>query len=130
DGFDAQAIAAYDERKRQELLADASIVRNKLKIDAAIRNACCFLEVRERYGSFDAFLWHFVDGRPLRNHWATLQEIPASTAVSDAMSKELRRLGFSFVGSTICYAFMQAVGMVNDHVVDCFRWSEVSDLAR
>jgi DNA-3-methyladenine glycosylase I len=129
DGFDAQIIAAYDERKRQELLADAGIVRNRLKIDAAMRNARCFLDVREQHGSFDAFIWRFVDGRPRQNRWASLQEIPASTAESDAMSKELRRLGFTFVGTTICYAYMQAVGMVNDHVVDCFRWSEVRDLA-
>ncbi len=129
DDFDAQIIAAYDERKRQELLADSGIVRNRLKIDAAIRNARCFLGVRERYGSFDAFIWGFVDGRPRQNRWASLQEIPSSNADSDAMSKDLRRRGFTFVGTTICYAFMQAVGMVNDHIVDCFRWSEVRDLA-
>jgi DNA-3-methyladenine glycosylase I len=129
DGFDPQAVAAYDERKRQELLADAGIVRNRLKIDAAIRNARCFLNVGEQHGSFDAYIWRFVDGRPRQNRWASLQEIPASTADSDAMSKDLRRLGFTFVGTTICYAFMQAIGMVNDHVVDCFRWSEVRDLA-
>jgi DNA-3-methyladenine glycosylase I len=125
DGFDAHSIAQYDDRKVQELLADPEIVRNRLKIQAAIRNARAFLEMQSQHGSFDAFLWQFVDGQPLQNAWQTLQEIPASTKESDMMSKELKRHGFTFVGTTICYAFMQAVGMVNDHIVECFRWREV-----
>jgi DNA-3-methyladenine glycosylase I len=129
DGFDAEKIAHYDEHKYQELLANPAIVRNRLKIQAAIQNAQAFLQVRERFGSFDAFLWQFVDGTPIQNRWETLQEIPAYTKESDAMSKALKRLGFRFVGTTICYAFMQAVGMVNDHLVTCFRWDEVATLS-
>jgi DNA-3-methyladenine glycosylase I len=128
DGFDAEKVAHYDERKYQELLANPAIVRNRLKIQAAIHNAQAFLQVRERLGSFDAFLWQFVDGTPIQNRWETLQEVPAHTRESDAMSKALKRLGFRFVGTTICYAFMQAVGMVNDHLVTCFRWEEVAAL--
>jgi DNA-3-methyladenine glycosylase I len=130
DGFDAQKIAQYDDRKVQELLANPEIVRNRLKIQAAIRNARAFLVLQSQYGSFDAFLWQFVDGQPRQNAWQTLQDIPASTRESDAMSKELKRQGFTFVGTTICYAFMQAVGMVNDHIVECFRWQEVQLPAR
>ena len=125
DGFDAHKIAQYDDRKVQELLANPEIVRNRLKIQAAIQNARAFLEVQSQYGSFDAFLWRFVGGQPIQNAWQTLEDIPVSTRESDAMSKELKRHGFTFVGTTICYAFMQAVGMVNDHVVECFRWQEV-----
>jgi DNA-3-methyladenine glycosylase I len=125
DGFDAQKIAQYDERKVQELLANPEIVRNRLKIQAAIQNARAFLALQSRHGSFDDFIWQFVGGQPVQNAWQSLQEIPASTRESDAMSKELKRQGFTFVGTTICYAFMQSVGMVNDHVVDCFRWQEV-----
>jgi DNA-3-methyladenine glycosylase I len=125
DSFDANTIAHYDERKVQELLANPEIVRNKLKIQAAIQNARAFLALQSQHGSFDAFLWQFVDGQPRQNAWQTLQDIPASTRESDAMSKELKRQGFTFVGTTICYAFMQAVGMVNDHLVECFRWQEV-----
>ena len=125
DGFDAHKIAHYDDRKVQELLANPEIVRNRLKIQAAIRNARAFLELQSQYGSFDAFLWRFVGGQPIQNAWQTLQEIPASTRESDAVSKELKRQGFTFVGTTICYAFMQAVGMVNDHTVECFRWQEL-----
>lgn len=125
DGFDANTIACYDERKVQELLANPEIVRNKLKIQAAIQNARAFLALQSQYGSFDTFLWQFVDGQPLQNARQTLQDIPTSTRESDAMSKELKRRGFTFVGTTICYAFMQAVGMVNDHIVECFRWQEV-----
>lgn len=105
------------------------IVRNKMKIQAAIQNARSFLQVQSQFGSFDTFIWQFVDGKPIQNAWHTLQEVPAKTSESDAMSKELKKLGFSFVGSTICYAFMQAVGMVNDHLIDCFRWQEVRELA-
>lgn len=125
DGFDAHKIAQYDDRKVQELLANPEIVRNRLKIQAAIQNARAFLELQSQYGSFDAFLWRFVGGQPIQNAWQTLQEIPASTRESDAVSKELKRQGFTFVGTTICYAFMQAVGMVNDHTVECFRWQEL-----
>ena len=129
DGFDANTIARYDDGKVQELLANPEIVRNKLKIKATIQNARSFLEIQSQCGSFDAFLWRFVDGRPLQNAWQTMQEVPASTRQSDAMSKELKQHGFTFVGSTICYAFMQAVGMVNDHMVPCFRWQEVRTLS-
>jgi DNA-3-methyladenine glycosylase I len=130
DGFDAHKIARYDDRKVQELLANPEIVRNRLKIQAAIQNARAFLELQSHYGSFDAFLWPLVGGQPLQNTWQALQDIPASTRESDAMSKELKRHGFTFVGTTICYAFMQAVGMVNDHIVECFRWQEVQLAAR
>jgi DNA-3-methyladenine glycosylase I len=125
DGFDAHKIAHYDDRKVQELLANPEIVRNRLKIRAAIQNARAFLELQSQYGSFDAFLWRFVGGQPMQNAWQTLQEIPANTRESDTVSKELKRQGFTFVGTTICYAFMQAVGMVNDHTVECFRWQEL-----
>ncbi len=125
DGFDANKIAHYDDRKAQELLANPEIVRNKLKIKATIQNARALLEVQSQWGSFDAFLWRFVDGHPLQNTWQTMLEVPARTTYSDAMSKELKQSGFTFVGSTICYAFMQAVGIVNDHIVPCYRWQEV-----
>src|SRR5260370_26693840 len=130
DGFDALKIAHYDDRKVQELLVNPEIVRNRLKIQAAIQNARAFLEVQSHYGSFDAFLWRFVGGQPLQNAWQSLQDIPASTGESDAMSKELKRQGFTFVGTTICYAFMQAVGMVNNHTVECFRWQELQPPTR
>ncbi len=125
DNFDAHKIACYDENKFQELMANPNIIRNRQKIQATIQNARQFLQVQEQHGSFDAFIWRFVDNRPIQNAWQTRQDVPAKTTVSDTMSKELKKLGFAFVGSTICYAFMQAVGMVNDHTVDCFRWSEV-----
>jgi DNA-3-methyladenine glycosylase I len=128
DGFDAIKIAAYDEHKIQELLANPAIVRNKLKIQATIQNARSFLQVKSQWDSFDTFLWRFVDGHPLQNAWETMQQVPASTKQSDTMSKELKRSGFTFVGTTICYAFMQAVGMVNDHIVPCYRWQEVRTL--
>lgn len=128
DGFDANKIATYDERKVQELLANPAIVRNKLKIQASIQNARAFLEVKSQWDSFDAFIWRFVDGQPLQNAWETMQQVPASTKQSDAMSKELKRRGFTFVGTTICYAFMQATGLVNDHIVPCFRWQEIRTL--
>ncbi len=128
DGFDASKIARYNDYKYQELLANPTIVRNKQKIQAAIQNAQAFLRVQEQHGSFDAFIWRFVDGEPIQNAWQLQREVPAKTQESDAMSKELKRLGFAFVGSTICYAFMQAVGMVNDHTMNCFRWAEVRNL--
>jgi len=129
DHFEAIKIANYSDTKVQELLSNPGIVRNRLKIQAAIQNARSFLEVQDQYGSFDTYIWQFVDGKPVQNSWKSLQEIPATTKASDAMSKELKKLRFTFVGSTICYAFMQAVGMVNDHTVDCFRWQEVRELA-
>ncbi len=125
DGFDPRAVAAYAEDKIAQLLADPGIVRNRLKIGAAIGNAQAYLKVQEEFGSFDAYLWRFVGGQPVQNRFASLAEIPARTAESDALSKDLARRGFRFVGSTICYAFMQAVGMVNDHTVDCFRYAEL-----
>lgn len=121
DGFDPAMVARYDRRKQERLLADEGIVRNRLKIASAIDNAKAFLAVQEEFGSFDKFIWGFVDGRPVQNAWRSLAEVPARTEQSDAMSKELKRRGFRFVGSTICYAFMQAVGMVNDHYVHCHR---------
>jgi DNA-3-methyladenine glycosylase I len=121
DRFDARKIATYDARRRRALLSNAGIVRNRLKIDAAVKNARAFLAVREEFGSFDTYIWQFVGGRPIVNSRAALKDIPARTEESDAMSRDLRKRGFSFVGSTICYAFMQAVGMVNDHTEGCFR---------
>lgn len=125
DGFDPQKVARYDEQKIAQLLSDPGIVRNRLKVRASVENARAFLKVQEEFGSFDAFIWQFVGGKPRQNRWKSLSEIPARTPESDAMSKELKRRGFKFVGSTICYAFMQAAGMVNDHVVDCFRYREL-----
>jgi DNA-3-methyladenine glycosylase I len=129
DNFEPTTVASYNDAKVQALLANPGIVRNRLKIQAAIQNARSFLEAQDQFGSFDTYIWQFVDGKPLQNSWKSLQEIPATTKESDAMSKELKKRGFTFVGSTICYAFMQAVGMVNDHVVDCFRWQEVKAFA-
>jgi DNA-3-methyladenine glycosylase I len=122
DGFDPQKVAQYDEDKIQELLANPGIVRNKLKVRSAVQNANAFLEVQAEFGSFDAYIWQFVGGKPKVNAWKSLSEIPAETEESRAMSKDLKKRGFNFVGPTICYAFMQAVGMVNDHVMDCFRY--------
>ncbi len=125
DHFDARKVARYSEKTVGRLLADPGIIRNRLKINAAITNARAFLEVQEEFGSFDRYIWQFVDGRPIRNSWKKMTEIPASTPESVAMSKDLQKRGFKFVGPTICYAFMQAVGIVNDHVVDCFRYKEL-----
>jgi len=121
DNFDAKKIAKYDKAKVAKLLADSSIVRNRLKIAATIQNARAFLEVQKEFRSFERYLWQFVGGKPKKNNWENFKEIPPRTAESDAMSKDLKKRGFSFVGSTICYAFMQAVGMVNDHVATCFK---------
>jgi len=121
DQFDARRIAKYDARKVKSLLADAGIVRNRLKVAATIQNAKAFLDVQKKFGSFDAYIWSFASGKPSQNTRKSLKEIPPRTAESDAMSKDLLQRGFKFVGSTICYAYMQAVGMVNDHTVDCFR---------
>jgi DNA-3-methyladenine glycosylase I len=127
DHFDAAAIARYDARKVEALLADAGIIRNRLKIAAAIENARKFLRVQQEFGSFDAYVWRFVGGQPIHNRWQSLREIPAETPESNALSKDLKGRGFRFVGPTICYAFMQAVGMVNDHVVSCFRYEQLLD---
>jgi len=126
DGFDARRVARYDRRKVAQLLKNPGIVRNRLKIASTVRNAQALLRVQEEFGSFDRYIWQFVDGRPRLNSWKARDRVPASTAESDAMSKALKKREFSFVGSTICYAFMQAVGMVNDHTVPCFRHDEVA----
>jgi len=125
DGFDVEKVARYDKKKVRELLKDAGIIRNKLKIAATISNARAFLKVQEEFGSFDKYIWQFVGGKPKQNAWKMHGRLPAKTAESDAMSKDLQKRGFRFVGSTICYAFMQATGMVNDHLVSCFRYAEV-----
>jgi DNA-3-methyladenine glycosylase I len=122
DGFDPKRVARYDRRKIARLLRDPGIVRNQLKIASAVANAKAFLEVQREFGSFDRYLWRFVDGKPRQPSLKSFQQVPARTADSDAISKDLKQRGFNFVGSTICYAFMQAVGMVNDHMVDCFRY--------
>ncbi|HRD49701.1 MAG TPA: DNA-3-methyladenine glycosylase I [Candidatus Contendobacter sp.] len=129
DGFDPERIARYDATKIASLLANPGIVRNRLKIAAAIRNAQGYLTIQERQGGFDAFLWRYVEFRPRQNAWPTLAEAPTVSPEAEAMSRDLKRLGFTFVGPIICYAFMQAVGMVNDHVITCFRHREVQDLA-
>jgi DNA-3-methyladenine glycosylase I len=129
DHFDATAIAAYKQSKVRKLLANQGIIRNRLKIEAAIQNAKSLLAVQKEFGSFDEYAWRFVGGRPKQNKWRSLQAVPAQTPESNALSKDLRRRGFKFVGPTICYAFMQAVGMVNDHLADCFRNKEVRSLA-
>lgn len=126
DGFDPEIVARYDDIKQQELLQNAGIVRNRLKIAAATRNAQAFLKAQEAFGSFDRYIWQFVDGETIQNAWSTMAAVPARTAASDAMSKDLKQRGFTFVGSTICYAYMQAAGMVNDHTIDCFRHRELA----
>lgn len=125
DNFDAVRVARYDERKIEKLLQNPAIVRNRLKVQSTVTNAQKFLDVQDEFGSFDAFIWRFVEGHPIQNCWRTLAEVPASTAVAGAMSKELKRRGFKFVGATICYAFMQATGMVNDHTTDCYRHEQL-----
>lgn len=129
DDFDVKKISHYSEKDISRLLANSEIIRNKLKIHAAITNATAFLRVQEQFGGFDPYIWQFVNGRPLQNSWKRMKDIPPSTPQSEAMSKDLQKRGFKFVGSTICYAFMQAVGMVNDHVVDCFRYEELNNPA-
>lgn len=125
DDFDPQKVAAYDENRIAALLEDPGIVRNRLKVRSAVQNAQAFLRVQNEFGSFDAYVWEFVGGQPIQNRWQSLVEIPAETLESRALSKDLKKRGFNFVGPTIIYAFMQAVGMVNDHVVECFRYHEV-----
>lgn len=124
--FDAAKIARYDARKKRALMNNAGIIRNRLKIDATIGNARAFLKIVDEYGSFSDYLWDFVDGRPIVNRWRTISDVPVSTEKSDALSKALKGRGFKFVGTTICYSFMQAVGMVNDHVTTCFRYADVA----
>lgn len=126
DGFDPRKVALYDEAKIEELMKNEGIIRNRLKINAAIINARVFLETAEQYGSFDRFIWSYVDNTPIVNHWEKLEDIPATTPVSDQISKDLKKMGFKFVGSTIIYAFMQATGMVNDHIKDCFVYKEMN----
>ena len=126
DGFDPGAVALYGEAKVEELMANEGIIRNRLKINAAITNAKLFLDVAREIGSFDAFIWGYVDGTPIVNHWLTQEEIPATTPLSDRISKDLKKRGFKFVGSTIVYAYMQSIGMVNDHVADCFVYQELT----
>jgi DNA-3-methyladenine glycosylase I len=129
DNFDARKVARYDEHKVATLLADSGIIRNRLKVAASITNARCFLTVQEEFGSFADYIWGFVDGEPIQNSWKSMKEVPATTPVSDAMSKDMKKLGFTFVGSTILYAHMQATGMVNDHTTDCFRYKQCKKLA-
>ena len=125
DKFDPAKVARYSERQIAALLSDPEIIRNRMKIEAAVRNARALLKVQEEFGSFDSYCWRFVEGRPKLNRWKTMRQIPATTPESDAFSKDLKARGFSFVGSTIAYAYMQAVGMVNDHLVECFRYQEI-----
>ena len=125
-GFDPGKVSSYDQKKVRDLLNDKGIVRNRLKIESAIRNAKALRKVQREFGSFDAYIWQFVGGKTKVNRWRTLKQIPATTLESDVMSKDMLRRGFRFVGPTICYAFMQATGMVNDHIVDCFRYEELA----
>lgn len=125
DDFDANRVANYDQRRIQELLTNPSIIRNRLKIQSTITNARAFLKLQQVFGSFDSYLWNFVDGRPKHNEWKSWIEIPSRTDISDVLSNDLKRRGFVFVGSTICYSMMQAVGMVNDHTVYCFRYKDL-----
>jgi DNA-3-methyladenine glycosylase I len=127
ENFDAQKISRYSGNDISRLLVNSEIIRNKLKINATITNARAFLQVQEQFGSFDHYIWQFVHGKPIQNSWEMMIDIPTSTPESEAMSKDLQKRGFKFVGATICYAFMQAVGMVNDHVVDCFRYEELKN---
>ncbi|WP_430817269.1 DNA-3-methyladenine glycosylase I [Carboxylicivirga sp. RSCT41] len=129
DDFDAKTIAAYNEAKVAELLQNKGIIRNKLKINAAIKNAIAFLRIQAEYGSFDKYIWQFTNYATVQNQFEKESDIPATTAISDKMSKQLKKDGFSFVGSTICYAFMQAIGMVNDHITSCFRYNECRSLS-
>lgn len=128
DRFSPTRIALYDKRKINALLKDPGIIRNRLKVEGTVKNARAYLEIKAQHESFADFLWQFVDSQPIQNQWKSHQQVPAKTVESDAMAKELKRRGFSFVGSTICYAFMQATGMVNDHTVDCYRYREIKRL--
>jgi DNA-3-methyladenine glycosylase I len=128
--FDPEKVARYTEKRIQKLVVDPGIVRNRLKIEAAVRNAGAFLGIQEEFGSFDTYFWRFVDGRPKVNRWEAMREIPATSPESDALSKDLKQRGFSFVGSTVIYAHMQAVGLVNDHLIACFRYRDIVRLAK
>jgi DNA-3-methyladenine glycosylase I len=128
DNFDPEKVAKYGPQKIEQLLKNPGIVRNRLKVESAVRNARAFLGIQDEFGSFDAYLWRFVDGTPIQNAWTSMAQIPARSQESDAVSKGLKQRGFDFVGSTICYAFMQASGLVNDHIVDCFRSRDVKAL--
>lgn len=130
DNFDFRKVARYDDKKVNELLNNPGIIRNRLKVSSAIKNANAFLEVRGEFGTFDKYIWQFVGGSPMHNAWKSLIELPAKTSESDAMSKDMKKRGFNFVGSTICYAYMQAAGMVNDHTVECFRHKEIRRVSR
>lgn len=130
DQFNAEKIARYTDRKISSLLANEGIIRNKLKVASVVQNAKCYLDVIEEHGSFDDYIWQFVGGKPIKNHWKSLKQVPATTKESDLMSKTLKKRGFKFIGSTICYAYMQAVGMVNDHTTDCFCYSVSNRLTR
>ncbi|MEE9342503.1 MAG: DNA-3-methyladenine glycosylase I [Gammaproteobacteria bacterium] len=125
DGFDVEKIARYSDKKLEKLLQDPGIIRNRLKVNSAVVNARAFLQLQEEEGSFSDYIWGYVDGQPLMNTWQTLKDVPVTTPASDAMSKDLKKRGFKFIGPTICYAYMQSVGMVNDHTIDCFRHKEV-----
>ena len=127
DNFDALKIAAYDDNKIEQLLSNPAIIRNRLKVNAAVTNARIYLEIMLQPGGFDEWLWQYVDGEPVNNHFRTMEDVPANTPQSDLMAREMKMRGFKFVGSTICYAFMQATGMVNDHTTDCFRYREIVD---
>ena len=126
DNFDFNKVALYKEAKIKSLLKNPGIIRNKLKVRAAVKNANAFIKIREECGTFNKYIWQFTEGKTIQNSWKTLKEIPAETEISQAMSKDLKKRGFTFVGPTICYAFMQAIGMVNDHVVDCYRYKELN----
>ena len=127
DNFDAEKIVQYDEAKLPALVQNPAIIRHKLKINSVVKNAKGFLKIQEEFGSFDQYIWQFVDGHPIINNFKESKDVPATSKESDAMSKALKKRGFSFVGSTICYAYMQGVGMVNDHTMDCYRWSAVQE---
>lgn len=129
DNFDVKKVARYSDKKIQKLLTDPGIIRNRLKVTSAVENAKAFLKIQEDFGSFDSYIWQFVNGKTIHNKWENIIDIPAKTPESDAMSRDLKKRGFSFVGSTICYAYMQAAGMVNDHSVDCFRYKQVKKMS-
>ena len=128
--FDPNAVALLGEKDMNRLMQDAGIIRNRLKIEAAIRNARCFIKIQDEFGSFDAYLWRFVGGEPIINHWRELKQVPVTSPESDQLSADLKQRSFKFVGSTLCYAFMQAVGMVNDHLVTCFRYEEINQFTK
>jgi DNA-3-methyladenine glycosylase I len=128
DNFDALKVSQYSDKKIEKLLSDPGIIRNRLKVNSAVQNAGSFLKIQKEFGSFNEYIWQFVNHKTIQNKWKKMSELPAKTAESDAMSKDLKKRGFSFVGSTICYAYMQAAGMVNDHTLDCFRYKEVKKI--